>query len=44
MRPLPLPPNAPQGCVANAPALRAPLSRVRLAVGGRHSEKRSAGE
>jgi len=44
MRPLPLAPNASQGCVANAPALRAPLSHVRHAVGGRHSEKRSAGE
>ena len=44
MRPLPLPQNARQGCVADAPALRAPLSRVRLAVGGRHSKKRSAGE
>ena len=43
MRPLPLPPNAPQGCVANAPALRAPLSRIRLAVAGKHSEESSAG-
>ena len=29
---LPLSPNARQGCVADAPALRAPLSRARLAV------------
>lgn len=40
---LPLSPNARQGCVADAPALRAPLSRARLAVRRRHSEKRSAG-
>lgn len=43
MKPLPLAPDAPQGCVADAPALRAPLPRIRLAVTGRYSEKRSAG-
>ncbi len=40
---LPLAPPARQGYVAAAPALRAPLSHARLAVAGRHSEKRSAG-
>jgi len=44
MRPLPLAPNTPQGYIADAPAVYLPLSRVRLAVRGRHSEKRSAGE
>ena len=43
MKPLPLAPDTPQGCVADAPALRAPLSRIRLAVAGKHSEERSAG-
>ena len=42
MKPLPLAPVARQGSVADAPALRAPLSRTRLAVAGRHSEERSA--
>jgi hypothetical protein len=39
---LPLAPVARQGSVADAPALRAPLSRAPLAVADRHSEKRSA--
>jgi len=43
MKPLPLAPDTPQGCVADAPALRAPLSRIQLAVAGKHSEERSAG-
>ena len=40
---LPLALSAQQGFVANAPALRAPLSPAQLAVAGRHSEMRSAG-
>ena len=40
---LPLALDERQGCVADAPALRAPLSPAQLAVAGRHSEKRSAG-
>jgi hypothetical protein len=43
MKWLPLLPVGGQGAVADAPALRAPLSRVWLAVAGWHSEKRSAG-
>lgn len=45
--PLPLAPTPRQGDVASLPrpglAPHAPLSRDRLAVRGRHSEKRSAG-